>query len=61
MKDLTAQDLERRFTIKQFYEYNQKLKCQLSALRLEHAKVLKLQNEIIKKLSDYKQENYQKS
>ncbi len=31
MKNLTVQDLERRFTVKQFYEYNQKLKNQLSA------------------------------
>ncbi len=49
MKNLTAQDLERRFTVKQFYEYNQKLKNQLSALHLEYAKVLRLQNEIIQK------------
>ena len=49
MRDLTKEDIRHRFTIKEYERYNNELRSKYNALSLEHSRVLKQQDGIIKK------------
>ena len=49
MKNLTAEDLERKFTIKQMESYIRELKNKCNSLSLQNTTIIKKQESIIKK------------
>lgn len=58
MKDLTAEDLERKFTIRQIMEHNKKIKRDYQNLSLEHARMINQQESIIKKEVEIRTKEY---
>ena len=56
MRDLTKEDIRNRFTIKEYERYNNELRSKYNALSLEHSRVLKQQDGIIKKQVEQKEE-----
>lgn len=60
MKNLTATDLERKFTIKQLMQYNKKLKNDYQKLSLEHATMIVKQEALINKEVEIRTQEYKK-
>lgn len=58
MGELTAEDLERKFTIRQIIEYNKKLKNDYHRLSLEHSSMLINQENMIKKEVEIRTKEY---
>lgn len=59
MPELNAQELEKRFTLKQLQAYNCKLRSDYNAIQLEKNRLIKKQESIIKKEVEIRTKEYQ--